>query len=60
MAYTEHFLLNLSKDLLASTVLYDQGKFNFVLQSKKEDVSDFFAIPYLTSRYNTNCYNKLF
>lgn len=40
MAHTEHFLLKLSKDELAGLVLDYQGKFNFVLQSLKDDVRE--------------------
>ena len=40
MGYTEHSLLKLSKDELARLVLNYQGKFNSVLQSLKDDVSE--------------------
>ena len=40
MDRTEHSLLKLSKDELARLVLDYQGKFNYVLQSLKDDVSE--------------------
>ena len=46
MDYTEHFLLKLSKDELARLVLDYQSKFNSVLQSLKDGVSE------MRSRFN--------
>ena len=57
MAHSEHSQSKLSKDELPSIVLDYQGKFDFVLQSMKDDVTDFFSVPYLTSIYKY--YNKL-
>ena len=39
MDHTQHSLLKLSKDELARIVLDYQGKFNYILQSLKDDVS---------------------
>ena len=44
MDHTEHSLLKLSKDELARLVLDYQGKFNSVLQSLKDDVSEMKSI----------------
>ena len=40
MNHTEDSLLKLSKDELARLALVYQGKFNYVLQSLKDDVSE--------------------
>ena len=40
MDHIEHSLFKLSKDELAKLVVDCQGKFNSVLQSLKEDVSE--------------------
>ena len=39
MAHTKHSLLKLSQDESARSVPVNQGKFNSVLQSLKDDVS---------------------
>ena len=39
MAHTKHSLLKLSQDEFARLVPVNQGKFNSVLQSLKDDVS---------------------
>ena len=40
MDHTEHSLLKLSKDELARLIVDYQGKFNYVLQSLKDDVNE--------------------